>query len=289
MEIKGWWRFADMTTLSLFTGELDKISFLGLKIWDFSLKSLRRMYGKLFITEVILKHPLRTREGLQKYKNLVRKGKNQGEIINLSSGNRQILSQKMICEQDKSLVAVGYCQKPMETDNQPGCPSGRFNHHCLFLEELNRSTPKRPIPIPCAKCSVRKIGIQALELGLTFYIMTSAADIARDILIPSLNRQKYKYGLFFLCPYSSEAFLFPLFTCRIEAFLIRYQSGNCEDYDDFIAADVGDKPQQTSISPSAWRWWHRFCRIEKEELVNDKSRRFNHFDIQGNMLVPVKA
>lgn len=278
-----------MATLSLFTGELDKNSFLGLKIWDFSLKSLRRMYGKLFIREVILKHPLRVREGLEKYKNLVRRRKNQGEIINLSSVNRQILSQKMMCEKGQSLIAVGYCQKPMETDNQPGCPSGRFNHHCLFLEELNLSNPKQPISIPCAKCSVKKIGAQALKLGLTFHIMTSATDIARDILIPSLDGQKYKYGLFFLCPYSSEAFIFSLFTCRIQAFLIRYQSGNCEDYDDFIAADVGDKPEQTSISPSAWHWWHRFCRREKKELENDKSRGFNHFDIEGNMLVPVVA
>lgn len=276
-----------MTALSLFTRELDKHSFLGFNIWDFSLNSLRQMYGKLFISEVILKHPLRTWEGLQKYKKLLRKGENQGEIVNLSSGNWQDLSQKIISKPEESLVAVGYCQKPVKTNNHSGCPSGRFNHHCLFLEELNLDSLKQPLPLPCAKCSVKKLGIQALELGLTFYIMTSAADIARDILIPSLDRHKYKYGLFFLCPYSSEAFIFPLFTCRIHAFLIRYQRGNCEDFDDFIAADMGDKPEQTSISPPAWRWWHRFCRMGKQKLEDEKSRRFNRFDIQGNMLIPV--
>lgn len=278
-----------MPFLSLFIKELDKYSFLGLKIWDFSLNSLRRIYGKLFISEVILKHPWRTWEGLQEYKKLVRKGKNQGEVVNLSPGNRQNLSQKMIRERHKSLVAVGYCQKPPKTTNQPGCPSGRFNHNCLFLEELDLNSPRQPRPIPCAKCSIKKMGVQALRLGLTFHIMTSAADIARDILIPSIARQQYKYGLFFLCPYSSEAFIFPLFTCRIEAFLIRYQSGNCENYSDFIAADVGNKLEQTSMSLPAWRWWHRFCRWEKQEPADEKIRKFKRFDIQGNMLIPVEA
>jgi len=277
-----------MPFLSLFIKELDKYSFLGLNIWNFSLNSLRRMYGKLFISEVILKHPWRTWEGLQKYKRLVRKGKNQGEIVNLSPGNQQDLSQKMTRERLKSLVAVGYCQKPPETANQPGCPSGRFNHHCLFLEEFDLNNPKQPRPIPCAKCSVRRIGVQALRLGLTFHIMTSAADIARDILIPSLARQQYKYGLFFLCPYSSEAFIFPLFTCRMEAFLIRYQSGNCENYYDFIAADVGDKAEQTSISPLAWRWWQRLTR-QMKQIIKDAPRQFTHFNVHGNMLIPVEA
>jgi hypothetical protein len=119
--------------------------------------------------------------------------------------------------------------------------------------------------------------------------MTSAADIAHDILLPSLAQGKFKYALFFLCPYSSEAFMFPIFTCRIKACLIRYQSGNCEDYADFIAADRGDKSEQTQISPTAWRRWHRFSRLIEQNSPNGNSTQFTCFDLQGNMLVPAGA
>ncbi len=276
-----------MPTLSQLAKKLDKYSLLGFSLWDFSLHSLGYEYGKMFLREVMLKYPLRTLGGLHRYNRMIRKGETQGEIVGLTQRGLPDLARRMADRRDKSLVGVGYCQKPLDADTHGGCPSGRFNHNCLFLEGVNLTDKKQPLPgRACRRCSIKTIGLQSLKSGLTLYIMTSATDVAQDILIPSLKRQKYRHGLFFLCPYSSEPFIFSLLICRIEACLFRYQSGNCEDYAQFIAADNGNKPKQTKISSVSWDWWGKF---NQQIEQHPKSASYTHFSFRGNVLVPEKG
>ena len=103
---------------------LDKIRFLNIRVWDFSINSLIRNYGIAFIYRVIIKHPVKTITGIKKYQK-INKTKELSDKIMINPQH----SEKCIGK-DKSITGVGFCLKPLK----PECISGRANHDCKFFE-----------------------------------------------------------------------------------------------------------------------------------------------------------
>jgi hypothetical protein len=136
-----------------------------------------------------------------------------------------------------SIVGVGFCLKPLD----PACPSGRANHDCLFIEGLANGNQA------CVDCSVRRLGSAALKAGSAFYIMTSAQDILRDLLLPSLCRNEYTRALLALCRYSIEPFRFALTICGVDSRMAAFASGDCRDFATWRKADKGHKKEQTTL------------------------------------------
>jgi len=153
------------------------------------------------------------------------------------------------------LVAVGFCQKPLRHDDQPyQCPAGRPNHICTLIERM--TMPKdleSGLPPACEICPIRLYSILALRAAAHIYIMTSAKDIAEDILLPTLKQGKFARGIFILCPYSHRPFAWAALVCGIWGVLVRYAQGDCRNYAMWRAADRGVKNEQTSLAPEAMR------------------------------------
>ncbi len=239
---------------------LDRRRFLGFPIWEFSFRSLSRLYGRFFLREIVLRHPLRTLAGLRAYWRVVR---GVGPITRLFPGDDVAFVQRACFEQSQGgsrgaarqergfLVALGFCQKPPGDAAGHGvCPVGRFNHECAVLARSDPSVPVEHLPAPCRACDVRAFGLAALRAGAAVYIMTSAADIGRDLLVPIIDRARFRYGIFLLCSYSVPAFILPLCIGRMEALFATYDTGDCGDYGQFIRADEGRKDERTHLSPA---------------------------------------
>ncbi|HEX9972611.1 MAG TPA: hypothetical protein VGD14_11125, partial [bacterium] len=154
-------------------------------------------------------------------------------------------------DRSSSLVAMGYCQRPLKTEEQPlTCPSKRFSHDCYFIENFHRMPQ---LPPACSICQIEPIAESALNAGASFYIMTSAMDITRDVFMPALERQKFKSVIMFICPYSILPIALPLFICGIKFIIIPYATGDCQNYGDFVRADVGIKPKRTFALQSNYK------------------------------------
>ncbi len=225
---------------------LDKINFLGIRIWDFGFLSLNREYSWFFLFKIIFKYPLKSLIGFLAYKKYC-KSINQispqqiysnisvDELMTQTRNNRSSL-----------LVAMGYCQRPLKTDDQPqNCPSERFSHDCYFVENCHRKTQ---FPPACLICEMKPIAELTIKAGASFYIMTSALDIARDIFLPTLERERFRYAIMFICPYSILSITLPLFICDIKFMIIPYTIGDCRNYGDFVRADNGIKRKRTFSS-----------------------------------------
>lgn len=218
---------------------------------EFSLHSLFQAYGHMFVKHVVLRHPLRTLRGLWAYLHL---GNTAPAIARqLSRGGEQAFVQRAAGDKGRLLVGTGFCQKPSRAAGSAhDCPSGRFTHDCLYLSrlELGRGS-ERPFHPACADCSIRLLGNAALNAGASFAVLTSARDIAQDILLPALEEQRYTYALLALCPYSVEPMSLALLICGVEGYLFHYCSGSCVNYRQWLRADKGDKPERTALSPQA--------------------------------------
>jgi len=224
---------------------LDQSRFLGLPIWEFSFRSLPRRYGRLFLREIAFRHPVRTWRGLSAYRGFYRHLRPDGEMIRLFGGDLAEWRQNTVALDEGFLVALGYCQKPLD------CPAGRFNHDCYALTFPDLLTiEKERLAKPCRRCDIRATGRAALAAGASFYIMTSAEDIAHHMFIPTLRRGRFQHGLFVLCAYSAPAMILPLLICGIQAMIVSYSEGDCRDYPQFLAADVGIKDERTQLHPS---------------------------------------
>jgi hypothetical protein len=226
--------------------QLDEHRFLGFPIWEFSFRSLPRLYGCIFLRDMLLRHPLRTLKGMLAYRRFFRQGQREGDVTRLYAGTEADLREAILAGDGRFLVALGFCQKPMD------CPAGRFNHvcHVLARDDILEISAGR-LPIACGDCDVRVIGTSALRAGAAVYIMTSAADIARHLFIPSLERDGFLHGLFLQCPYSVPAMILPLLICGIHAMLVGYSEGDCQDYPQFLLADEGTKDERTQLNPTA--------------------------------------
>jgi hypothetical protein len=232
--------------------QLDRRRFLGFPIWEFSLRSLPRLYGRIFLGDIVLRHPLRTLNGVLAYRRFEQRQR-EGDITHLHEGTEADLREGILKTDGGFLVALGFCQKPLGPPG-PGCPAGHFNHDCHILardDVLEVSHHARRLPIPCRDCDIRAIGLAALHAGATVYIMTSAVDIAHHLFIPTLKNERFRYGLFLQCAYSIPAMILPLLICRIQSLLVGYSTGDCQDYAQFLRADEGTKEERTYLSPAA--------------------------------------
>jgi hypothetical protein len=234
--------------------KLDEKAFLGFRVWDFSFKSLPHRYSRAFLEKVILRHPLHTLSGLLAYRRLVHRDRRRGDITHLFSGTEEDFQRRVAEGERGFLVAVGFCQKPMrEADHDDECPVGRFNHRCLYLAQLDLSQPEgRSIPSVCHRCEIRAIGTKALQAGADMHIMTSALDIAHDIFVPALERERFKRAIFCVCPYSVQPMALPLLLCGIEGLIVQFDSGYCADYSQWSLADRGIKEDRTLLSEESY-------------------------------------
>ncbi len=269
-----------MTIYDLLT-RLDQSSFLGFRVWEFSLHSLRRQYGMTFLSRIVVRHPLKTLLGTMKYRSFLRECRDRGDITPLFEDNEEDFISRVVMSEGDLLMAVGFCLKPLA----PECPAGRPNHDCLYLDELDLEDTTAAIHAACRGCEIKTIGIQALLAGANMHIMTSALDIAHDVMIPSIDRERFRQAIMCLCPYSAQAIALPLIICGIEGFLISYASGNCLDYQQWLLADKGIKREMTVLSSAAYRKVLTLLQLAAERRKKE-GVRCARFVRQGNIYMP---
>jgi len=266
-----------------FLSRLDDSAFLGLKVWEFSFRSLRRRYGLTFLGSVILRHPLKAIAGMSKYRRLVRKNVERSDLTTLFEGAEEDFARRLATAGTGLLVAVGFCQKPMD----PPCPAGRPNHDCLFFDELDPEEAVEPVSEACLQCDIRTIGLRALLAGANMHIMTSALDIARDVMIPSIEYQRFRSAVMCLCPYSVQAIALPLLICGVEGLLVGYSSGNCVDREQWLQADRGIKKEMTMLSSTSQEKVSTL--LERLAAQREKEGvRYTKFVRRGNIYSPTQ-
>lgn len=271
-------------TLYDLLARLDEGSFLGLRLWEFSLRSMGRRYGQTFLRHVVLRHPLRTLAGLLRYLRLPRQKPPQHGVSLLFEAPEEEFLSGLAGSGKGLLVAVGYCQKPLV----PGCPAGRANHDCVYLDQLDLDHGGQAAFSACGDCDVRTLGTLALRAGACMHIMTSALDIAHDVMIPSLEGALFRSFIMCLCPFSVQVIGAPLTLCSLEGYLVGYESGNCADYEQWLRADEGIKPERTAL--------HAIARSRiitwLEGIAAERAREGHHyarFHREGNIYVPAEA
>jgi hypothetical protein len=258
-----------------FLKKLDARAALGFDVWDFSLHSLSRAYGRLFLASAVLRHPIHTLRGLKAYRLHTRPAREKsiapvGMVIDkdilLESANEDLV------------VGMGYCQKPFD----PMCPSGRFNHRCWYLTQ--RSTAS--LPEACSACRIREIAEHALPAGAAMHIMTSAVDIAHDLLLPGLRGSVSRSVILSICPYSVAPMTLAMNICRVQGLVLPYREGACADFAEWVRADEGDKPEQTCLSTHGHRnlldLLDRFAQHRSSGRLPEPS----HYEEAGHLYVP---
>jgi hypothetical protein len=255
---------------------MDARGFLGFDVWEFSVRSLRRPYGRLFLTAAVLRHPWRSLAGLSAYRRDLRPAR-KTSIAPVRVSSRTALNAGLA--ETGWVVAMGFCEKPMD----PPCPAGRFNHRCRLLEE-----PAPPEPLmPCEKCRIREVAGCALAAGAALYIMTSAEDIARDLLLPSLLPARECHVLISVCPYSVPPLTLAMAICRLHGWVLPYAGGDCPDFAAWARADQGIKPERTFPSDSAHRRLIGFMQDLAALRSGADRAALPHFRQSGHMYVPV--
>lgn len=261
---------------------LDAASFLGFNMWEFSYRSLGMEYGLTFLNRIILRHPLSAIAGIVRYRRLQRENRAQGSISLLSEWAEEEFVAQLTGAKTELLVAVGFCQKPLV----PICPVRRPNHDCTYLDTLDLESGSETVHPACEGCDIRTIGTLALRAGASMHIMTSALDIARDVMIPSIDRGRFRNVIMCLCPYSVQAIALPLTICGLEGYLVGYESGNCVDWEQWLQADRGVKNEMTAIDPTAHARVVSFLeRCAEARAV--EGLRYARFERQGNIYAPV--
>jgi hypothetical protein len=117
------------------------------------------------------------------------------------------------------------------------------------------------------------------------HIMTSALDVARDVMVPSIERGRFRTAVMCLCPYSVQAISLPLTICGIEGFLIGYASGNCMDYREWLEADGGLKKETTALSAGARDTILSLLQTAAEQREKE-GVRYHSYVRRGNIFVP---
>jgi len=217
---------------------MDRHAVGGFDTWDFSFRSLARAYGRLFLRDVVLRHPLRTIAGVYDYVKHQRSSRLDGAALVRTDSTQDF---REVLANGNWLVGIGFCQKPIT----PPCPSGRFNHKCRWLAQSGTTEPQPA----CRDCQVREVARHALPAGATVHIMTSAADLARDLLLPALSGSGPTKVVLSLCPYSVGPMSLALTICGLRGMILSYNEGHCGDFAAWVRADEGDKPERTFLRP----------------------------------------
>jgi hypothetical protein len=255
---------------------LDEERFLGLQVWEFASRSLSQEYGRAFLRKVVLRHPWRTLKGIFEYRRFLKGGRREGGMTHLFWGREEDLFDQATAG-ESVLVGLGFCQKPFE------CPSRRPNHSCLYLSRLDLDQGEEwPHPI-CRGCKVAIMGKKALAAGASMYMMTSALDIAHDLMIPAIEEGRFKKVILCLCPFSVRAITLPLLICGIRGYLIEYSSGNCRNHQQWLLADRGIKGQMTTLGPEAYEKI-----LSLLDLWALRCSPYGGFQREGNIYRPVR-
>lgn len=265
-------------------GYLDRHIALGFRTWDFSIRSLSQEYGRTFLARVMLCHPLYAIRGALAYRRFARGDKDIGNIRHLYAGDEGAFLNSVAIEPKTFLVALGFCLKPMAGQNgMPGCPSGRFNHDCEYLSTLEISeTIPRPQHLACRECAIGEVGAAALRAGVNMHVLTTAIEIAHDILIPSLEHRRFRHVFFAICPYSVEPMSLALNICGLDGYIARYSAGSCVDFNMWLRADRGIKKERTLLAPST------FAKLlgTLAEIARFQSKPARRFGREGNIYIP---
>jgi hypothetical protein len=266
-----------------FFGRLDQAEFGKIQVWDFGWRSLRREYARLFFLRAVVAHPVKAALGIRRYREFIhgKKGRNLVPARLVSLPDEAVFFERASARRPGPLIGLGFCLKPFDPDKpSASCPSGRPNHDCLFLERGEEA------PV-CEGCDIHDIGRRALEAGCPVYIMTSAADIARDFMLPQINRGLFPAAALVLCPYSIEAIVLPLLICGVDMLLLSYAGGSCADYEQWLKADRGIKKERTTIDAESRK---RLLGVLRElgagrgdEILSRGPRRFRR---AGNIHYP---
>jgi len=249
----------------------------------FALRSLTKRYGQVFLRRVLLRHPHRLLLGLLAYRRFLAQESGRGELIPVGVADIEALWMSAAEAGRRLLVGLGFCQKPRDNEDwRLACPAGRFNHDCLYLEGLDADRPSAGLPpLACQQCAIRTLGTTALYAGASLYIMTTAMEIAQDLLLPALTEKRFLTALLALCPYSVEPMALSLLISGLQAGIGTYDRGACQDYDQWLRADEGDKPECTSLPSEVLGKL-----LEGLQWIAKDQRGGRHFRRQGNVYVP---
>lgn len=214
----------------------------------FSAHSLPHPYARTFLRRIVLRHPARVLLGICRYWRL--QPASNAQEYRLSDSTEDTFVPRVANDAERLLVATGFCQKPLpEAGAHVGCPARRFNHDCVYLVELELGPPaENPADGACEDCFVRVLGHAALRAGASFAVLTSALDIAKQVLIPAIEERRFTHVLMALCPYSLEPMSLALQVSDVDGYLFAFNSGACSNYQEWLGADRGDKLEQTTLS-----------------------------------------
>ena len=256
---------------------LDRKSFLGFQVWDFSCRSFFLEYGRLFLARVLLRHPARFVRGLCAYRRVVRSRPDLAGRYDqsLAIPDDACVAAALLQAGPPPLVGVGFCLKPNDpSDAALTCPSGHANHECQFLQAGATAGA-------CSRCLIHAIAQRCLRARCRVYVMTSARDIAADFLLPQADRGSFPSAILLLCPYSVQAILPALLICNIDSLLIAYGKGYCRDFREWLRADRGIKDEQTSLEPHLAR--ELFAALERRAAAVSPASAFER---RGNIFEP---
>jgi hypothetical protein len=269
-------------TIHALLSRMDASAFLGFRGWDFSYRSMREKYALTFLGRVALRHPLQTVRGVWRYRRLAEQGVRQHGRTRMFEGSDAEFVRRLCEARTCLLVAVGFCQKPLA----PACPAGRPNHACVYLDELDLENGEHPTHAACEGCDIRTLGTLALRAGACMHIMTSALDIARDVIVPNVDHVRFQNVIMCLCPYSVRVIALPLTICGLEGYLLGYRSGACTNWEQWHLADRGIKHEMTLLGTKA----HADVVSVLERVANARTEAglsYARFHREGNIYEPV--
>ena len=133
---------------------------------------------------------------------------------------------------------------------------------------------------------MRELALRALEAGAALHIMTSAGDVARDLLIPAL-RGRPRRTVMSICPFSIPPMSLALAISGCRGLIFGYEHGACGDYSAWDQADRGTKPEQTSLAQPIRQGLHALL----DEVASLRTARgrppARRFTLAGNFYCPV--
>jgi len=253
-------------------------------IWPFAVRSLSKRYGRVFLLPVLLRYPHRLLQGLLAYGCFLTQDNTWGELVPVGVPDVEALWMTAAEAGPRLLVGLGFCQKPGDSEHWTlTCPAGRFSHDCVYLERLDTALPSNDLPhAVCQKCVIRALGTAALQAGASVYVMTTALEIAQDLLLPALTHKRFLGALLTLCPYSVEPMALSLVVSGLQAGIAIYDRGACQDYDQWLRADRGVKPERTFLPSEV------LAKLLEglEWMARTQQSGSSHFRRQGNVYVP---
>jgi hypothetical protein len=269
-----------------FLGHLDQAGFGQFQVWGFGFRSLFRGYARLFFRRAVVVHPVKAARGIRRYRQFVRdnKGRDTKPMSFVFFPDEAAFLKNDSARREGPLIGLGFCLKPYDPkDSSASCPSGRPNHECQYLE-------RGEVHPACADCDIRDLGRRSLETGCPVYIMTSAQDIARDFMLPQIDRGIFPAAVLVLCPYSVQAIILPLLICGVDMLLLTYSTGSCADYEQWLKADRGVKDERTAIDgESKERLLGLLSRLEPEGGGRIQGHGSRGFRRTGNIFYPAGA